>query len=152
MYNETSMIRSLALHFNYREQKVCIPNIFLFDWEMDFCCITPAGVIIEVEVKISLADWQNDRRKAKWVSSNRAKIGRCYYAVPHYLVHKLPSWVPEEIGLISVGTDDNGDATKVREIVKEARLVSKYRASAKDIETLYRGAHFRYWDKKTGCV
>ncbi|KVR21658.1 hypothetical protein WK13_34540 [Burkholderia ubonensis] len=151
-YNEASIQRALACWFDVHRQMVCVPNVMLFDWEMDFCAITKAGVIIECEVKISLSDWQADQHKDKWKSRHQAKVGRFYYAVPHFLAHKVPDWVPETTGIIALGTDDTGYTAQVMKEVRPAALLTKYRAANRDIEYLYRGCYFRYWDKKMGCV
>jgi hypothetical protein len=153
IYTEKTIQRALALYFDYQKQVVCVPNIFLFGWAMDCCCVTPSGVVVEVEIKTSMADWNNDQAKAKWQHPNRAKVGRFYYAVPHFLAHKVPAWVPEEYGILSVMTDDSGKLTSIYGEVRPAKLLSAYRATDKVVRELYRGAHFRYWQKATGtCV
>jgi hypothetical protein len=152
IYSESTITRSLAEYFDYRTQRVVVPNVGLFGWEMDLCIVSAAGVITEVEIKCSLADWQCDRDKDKWRMTAWGNVGRFYYAVPHFLANKVPDWVADYVGVISVGTDDDGKLTKVIGVSKEARLRSKYRASPRDVEFLFRGACLRYWDKKTGCV
>lgn len=150
VHSERSIQRALALHFDYATQLVCVPNTSLFDWEMDFLVISKAGVISEVEIKISLADWHNDLQKDKWKSKRIHDIGRFWYAVPHFLANKIPDWVPEYVGILSIATDDTGKHNRVHAVVREAKLRSKYRASARDLHHCFRGVHLRYWDHRTG--
>ena len=84
-----------------RQQKYLIPGVFFAGCECDMLVVTKAGLMWEIEVKVTLADWRNDQHKRKWRvdqipdardrqwwQNERKKISRFYYAVPRELVKK----------------------------------------------------------------
>lgn len=66
-----------------------MPNCFLGNFEMDLACISRAGYLSEYEIKISLADWKNDAKKAKWSSRYRKYVPYLWYCIPLALYAKL---------------------------------------------------------------
>jgi hypothetical protein len=137
VFTERKMLMALAKHFDVQRNRMFVRTT-AFGWEMDFCMVTGAGVIHEVEVKISQSDWQNDRKKDKWAHSNQKKVGRFWYAVPAPLISKKPEWVSEDTGLIAV-------TPRFCTIFRPAKLVSGYRATAEELNVLYNGMYFRLW-------
>jgi hypothetical protein len=61
--NETGITSKLNLFFATADYK--LSNVFIFDWESDFFCITSSGYSMEVEVKISRSDFKADFNKTQ---------------------------------------------------------------------------------------
>lgn len=135
---EDRMVYYLAHHFDFIRQ-IIVPNCHFAGTEMDLLVLSPQRYLTEIEVKCSLADWQNDQKKAKWAHPERDKIKRFFYAVPHNLVDKVPSWVPTTAGLLVVSPQ--GWVTEFR----KASPTSKYKVTDEEILFLYRKMYSRYW-------
>lgn len=94
----------------YLSQSACkylIHNLFVFDWESDYLAITKAGLIHEVEIKISKNDFKNESKNksakfALFESRNESTMipDFFYYCVPENLI--LVEEVPEYAGLLYV--------------------------------------------------
>jgi hypothetical protein len=61
--NEFIIIREIRKFFATAEYE--LQNVFIWDWESDYFCITTSGYSIEVEVKISKSDFKADQKKAQ---------------------------------------------------------------------------------------
>ena len=61
--NEEGIIRELKRHFATSDYK--LSNVFIWDWESDFFCLTSSGYAMEVEVKISRGDFKADMKKTQ---------------------------------------------------------------------------------------
>lgn len=94
----------------YLSQSACkylIHNLFVFDWESDYLAITKAGLIHEVEIKISKHDFKNESKNksekfALFESRNESTMipDFFYYCVPENLISVED--VPEYAGLLYV--------------------------------------------------
>lgn len=97
---ERQIQHALARHFNW-VQLTCVPNAYIGGGEMDMAVVTRAGYLGEVEIKLTVSDWNADRAKGKWqFERDRQKVSRFWYAVPEGLLAKVPAWVPPTCGLI----------------------------------------------------
>lgn len=78
-------------------------NAWFGGGECDFLYYTRAGYCHEIEIKLSLADWNKDLKKDKWQRQDREKISYFWYCVPEELWRKAPDWVKEkeEIGIFT---------------------------------------------------
>lgn len=139
-HSEKTMQRALMFHFNW-EVNDCYLNVEFGGGIADLLCITKARLCVEVEVKISMSDWNADQHKSKWGHPSRKKVSRMYYAVPEWMSTKIPAWLPKEFGVLAVG--ESGWVKEVRPAVR----VCKYRASIKDYAKLMRGQYFRFTSK-----
>lgn len=94
-------------------RNLCVSNVSwsLLPYEADLLAMTGSGYLVEVEIKVSLADLKRDAAKAKWNSRAFGElVSRFYYAMP------LPLWekdsakecVPEGSGVIVVAVRDTG--------------------------------------------
>lgn len=113
-----------AIHCWFGDYRYCIKNsyIFRYDWESDYFCVSKDDYSIEVEVKISKADFKNDFKKDKhklFVDKDTKRLlpNRFYYAVPKGLIDVKD--VPEYAGLITV------DGTNYLKIEKRAPFIHK---------------------------
>lgn len=111
-----------ALFWYYKNYNYRIANVFIYDWESDFYCLSKSGYSVEVEIKITVGDFKADFKK-KWkhlllssktstvfrrlrwniITYDRAKKtpNRFYYACPEGMI-KVDD-IPEYAGLIYVG-------------------------------------------------
>jgi hypothetical protein len=142
-FTERRAQQALAVLFEWDGPKKCFVNVCMYDWEMDFCVLTPAGYLWEVEVKCTVADWKADLHKSKWDSRHRKNINRFYYAVPHPLISKTPDFVPEHVGLISLHINDQGGVSA--QLYREAKPFNKNKISPADIIRLFKTTYYKYW-------
>lgn len=122
-HTEQSILKGIHNYFS-STYKYCIKNSFIFrhDWESDYFCLSKEGYALEIEAKISKADFKNDIKKEKHKLfdenlNKRLLPNKFYYAVPTDLIKKED--VPKYAGLIYV--DDYSHAT----IVKTAPFIHK---------------------------
>lgn len=66
IWTETSIARALALQIFNRQHLVVVPNCNWTGYECDLLVVTQDLRIIDVEVKISRADFKADAKKDKW--------------------------------------------------------------------------------------
>ncbi len=83
--NEYSIIKQLFKYFAYYDYK--LQNVFIFDWESDFFGVSKVGYTIEVEVKITKADFKADFKKSQkhFILSNADKES---ITLPHQFSHR----------------------------------------------------------------
>lgn len=142
---ESEMQRLLVRHFDWYPNTL-VPHCCLFGWECDLLVVSRAGVITEVEIKRTLADWNVDQHKEKWRSSQRDKINRFYYCIPAELEFKVPAWVPDSAGILLI--DSTGYTQAIR-VLRGAKLCSKYRLSADEWTRLSRLFYCRFFSQWT---
>lgn len=87
-------------------------NLFVFEWESDYLCVTKSGYVYECEIKISRSDFANDlkHKRKKFELLNEAAEGKdkdksllpdyFYYVVPEGMIS--PDEVPAWAGLIHI--------------------------------------------------
>lgn len=140
---KTAEVEAGVLAYFNHLQYLIVPNCYFGGGEMDLLLISKSRQVTEVEIKVSLSDWQNDVKKDKWKSEERSKVSRFFYAVPYDLVGQIPSWVPASAGILVVSP--TGGVT----VWKRAKKVSKYRVSRKEVSLLMRRIYCRYWAIRT---
>lgn len=81
--------------FPPRRYAVC-PNVSwgLLDWEADVLAVSPAGIINEIEVKVSAADLRRDEKKAKWRHFHSPIHPGCIKNLVHRFWYAVPGWQP----------------------------------------------------------
>lgn len=107
-WSEEKILNILDLQYLSRNAcKYLIHNLFVFDWESDYLAITKAGLIHEVEIKISKHDFKNEskNKSAKFaLFESRTETTMIpdffYYCVPENLISVEE--VPEYAGLLYV--------------------------------------------------
>jgi hypothetical protein len=99
---------AVANLFGYR-QHLIVPNVS-WGWDLrheaDMIIVNPANKVTEVEIKISIADLKADFKKQNGHQSK--KIGRLYYAFPVEMLEKALLLIPNDCGIITVRTRENG--------------------------------------------
>lgn len=112
------------------------------EYEADLIVLTANGYVVEVEIKISLADLKRDCKKKKWsLRAFNELVSRFYYAMPAQLWEKPAAreCVPNFAGVITV--DDSGQVLTVKEAVR--RTARPLRAPERF--NLARVGSFRAW-------
>ena len=160
----TAVVRQL---FPPRRYAVC-PNVSwgLLDWEADIMAVSAAGVINEIEVKISAADLARDHKKMKWNHFNSPLHPRCIKRLVHRFWYAVPGWPPlqaatearaAEVGagviIVVPGAERRSLLPYFAEVVKyptrwpgpgiDTPLKKDDRAAA-----IHRLASLRFWDMK----
>jgi hypothetical protein len=124
-HTEQTILKAVHNYFS-STYRYCIKNSFIFrhDWESDYFALSKEGYAIEIEAKISRADFKNDVKKEKhklFIENLNKRLipNRFFYAVPKDMikVEDLPAYA----GLIYV--DDGTHMT----IVKRAPLIHKHK-------------------------
>lgn len=168
--NEKAIQDSLFVDRGARSLVMC-PNYTPAQWwECDVWQVTDAGLGVEYEIKLSMADFRKDESKAKQFYENRDKEGatfgerwvgtqrkkhdlltersthgpsRFYYVVPDTLGVSL-GMVPEWAGLM-VCTHIRGTSYVRIRPAKEAPKLHRQKVADKIIEACQRVFYYRYW-------
>lgn len=99
--------------FAPNSKKYEISNLYIYGWESDYIAVMHSGIMHEVEIKVTKADFKNDfknKQDKHLLLEGKGKLGKFsgkqgmpnyfYYAVPEGVV--TPEEVPEYAGLIYV--------------------------------------------------
>ena len=117
VFTEQNILERLRLGY-MSNPAYAIANLFVFSWESDFLLKTKAGYWYEVEVKISRADFKNDRKhkseKYDILEGRTEGLKPNYfsYCVPKELLDKVRDLIPDYAGICTV--DDHGQILLVR--------------------------------------
>lgn len=139
------MILALAKHFDWY-QNTMMTEWFVDGGQADLIFVTRAGYLTEIEIKISLSDWNADQTKKKF-QLPRPHVSRFFYAVPEPLIDRVPEWVSEEVGLLAVVERPTYDS--VREI-RPAKRKKSVPLRGDEIARIYRNGHARMWSRELG--
>jgi len=146
---ETQIQNLLSRHLYYkRVHRLTIPNNRLWGWEMDLLSFTPANMAWEFEIKCSMSDFMNDKRKRKFsYALENYDRGPNYFC--YCLSHDLyPKLVKIEKGLRPyMGLwfcSEDGIITEAR---KPKRL-RRYKVDTDMLFQLMRGVNIRYWNQR----
>jgi hypothetical protein len=133
---------AIILLSRWADPHLCFPNVYICGGEMDMAVVTRARMLWEVEVKLTLADWKIDEHKRKWQSPSRRHVARFFYAVPRELLSCVPTFVPPEVGLLSISE------TLISE-VRAARISrTAPRVSDTTLLGLMESTHHRFWRER----
>lgn len=140
--NEAAVIKAIAMKFN-PFVNMLLPNVQIFGCEMDLLMLTPRGFVVEIEVKLTKADWENDKHKKKWTSPHYlGVVDRFFYAVPHMLLQDKPDWIPDTVGLIAIHSD------KKVSFVRDGKKLGGRKMDSKFRQELTKKAYYRFWQSK----
>lgn len=140
--------------FNIR-QNLIIPNV---SWgfaihECDLLIVRTSGYVVEVEIKINLADLKNDFKKKHGHIDRQNRIKEFYYALPNILIEKATPIIEkhyEGAGIISCRYDSQTKWQPYRATLIKPALTNK---SARKLELkeryqLARLGTLRLWNAK----
>lgn len=134
-----------------RRQWVAVPNVY-WGWglryEADLIAVSRAGVCTEVEIKVSRQDLRQDRLKRKWLTGLGPMIARFYYAVPENLKDYALEIIPEDCGLVAVGSGNEATSgLPVARVIRRARTRKSARKPTEaEILKLHHLGIMRFWD------
>lgn len=154
------------LVFPVARNTIVCPNIshgFFRRHEADLVCVSKAGWLTEVEIKVSASDWKNDSKKSKWgikldatdeeVENNFDKrVRRFVYAAPLTLARRYQEFgLRPFMGVLGLyweeyqGTNSTYCVPRVEHIrpAKDLRLARK--VTDKEIVRLSILSSMRYW-------
>lgn len=169
MWNEHLIARAIATQTLAKKCVVLVNNCSWTGHECDVLAITNNHLIIDIEIKISRADFKADAKKGKWWRNifagyeqyeytSRAKyqstprehpnkVWKHYYAMPSDIwADDLLDFLPSKsCGVILVEKDRRGN---IIASVKRRSTPSKtpYRLSDKEILDVSRLANLRMWE------
>lgn len=139
---ESALVQTKRLFTNC-VKNVVVPNISWglgFNHELDLLCLSKAGYITEVEIKISRADLLMDFDKKHHHSDPRIKF--LYYAAPSSMLDDLLELVPKENGIIIV----NEKGKPKGKIIRKAEPKSARKINRKERDKLYALMMMRFWN------
>lgn len=92
---------ALAKHYGVRKN-IIVPNISwgLLTHECDILVVRPSGIAIEIEIKISVADFKKDLTKRHHHKEGRNRISEFYYAMPKNIYEKVKDLINENAGIL----------------------------------------------------
>lgn len=131
-------------------------------WECDLWTVTKAGLGVEYEIKLSLADFRADRDKGKNIYANFECVGReCkldlvaardergpsrfYYAVPGDIARDVAAELPEWAGLVVASKRMHTYQVAAR-YQKPAPKLHANKVDRREIHMCQRRMWYRYWD------
>ncbi len=140
----------IALYYRFNAGwKVACPNIYYYwTWECDVLALTKSDYLIEYEIKISKADFDNDIKSKSHKhlflknQQNAKSPNRFYYVVPVELEDKIT--IPEYAGLITVRKNMFDDYYDVR-VKKKAPKLHNRKPSEKSKERIFHSCYYRAW-------
>lgn len=107
---------AISKYFGVR-QNIIVPNIsWGFHWmhECDMFIVTKAGIVTEVEIKISKSDLLKDFEKGHNHQDREGRITYFYYAFPETLYEKVKDLIPLDAGILTCYRPDwDSDGTRV---------------------------------------
>ena len=131
-HTEQSIIKELHYRFPRQNVEFKLHNCFIFAWESDFFFITKSGYAVEIEIKISKADFKKDSEKVdKHYKMRFPKVDKTihpYSQIPNQFYYCCPDGMitadqlPPYAGLIYI-TDNRG--VNGVNIVKKAPYIHK---------------------------
>jgi len=150
-------IQKAFYYLTFRRYEMIVPNAFVGDNEMDFCCIRKSGYVDEIEMKVTKSDFLADFKK-----TSRVKIDNTYciknkheaiaggylksnhfsFLVPEELQKELI--IPEYAGLYTFSKSIKG-LYRIKE-VKKPKMLHKRKISDKSKYLIVRKLAYRYWD------
>jgi hypothetical protein len=140
-WNAGRIMLACAGYFNWFQ------NTMMPEWQVDggradLVFISRAGYLTEIEIKVSMADWNHDAGKDKWKKNWRPNVSRFFYAVPETLENKIPDWLPPDAGVIVVRAGKTRDMVQV---VREAKRKRCLPIETKEIQYIHRQCYYRFW-------
>lgn len=150
------ILRALVIHFDWWRNR-CMPEWWLSSGTVteerfgfksersiggsaDLVVLTPSRYLTEIEIKVTLSDWNHDQKKQKW-QGQRPHVSRFFYAVPESLVDRAPDWISPAAGILAVSEG------RVR-TVREARRLKAEPVSESEVRKMYEACYFRYWRER----
>jgi hypothetical protein len=140
-----------------RNHRLIVPNSQVLGRESDVVSVTTADMLVEFEIKISRADFQRDRKKARHLhlkaklDANDPWLGVAFNYTPAYFYYVVPinmireSEVAHYAGLIEISIDERAVF-----VTKRAPRLHDGKVSDRQRRWLERSLTQRYWRVRLG--
>ena len=138
----------LGLYLDHR-QNLLFPNVHFGGGEIDMAVVTKARYLWELEIKLTLADWERDAGKKKWSAASRQCVSRFYYVVPTALLETIPDFVPQTTGILEIQSIDENGLAHI--YIRERRSAHRLLAAKLDrdqIAALMGSTYHRFWSQR----
>ena len=113
--------------------------------ECDMLALSHAGVLHEIEIKISRSDLLADQRKRHAHKSDIIK--RLWFAVPRELVEFASTRIPADAGLIGCGISHSGQYFR-SDVIRRPCFRGKDKPDQSVIKHMYELMTMRYWSER----
>lgn len=141
-WNAGRMLYALARYFDWWQNRM-MTEVVIDGGRADLVFMTKAMYLTEVEIKISLSDWNADRSKDKF-KKPRPHVARFFYAIPETLQSRIPAWLPEGAGILVV-YEQNRWADGVREFRAGRRYAGAQKVPPLLFDQWRDAAYYRFW-------
>lgn len=139
--NAGLILLALARHFNWFQVRM-LPEFEVDGGRADLAILSRSGYVTEIEIKISLSDWNADRDKDKFKTA-RPHVRRFFYAVPKALAEKIPDWVPPEAGILVITGYEVG-YPRCREL-RPAKALKAEKLPKERADAMIEACYYRFW-------
>lgn len=135
-----------------KRRYVVVPNVYWgwgLSYEADLIAVhRETNCVMEVEIKRTVQDFRNDRKKQKFWERGRLdrRIRRFYYAMPKQIADVVRQELPPGAGLYVLELDEERGVVTVDVAVRAKRVADSRMATPEEIKTLHELASMRYWD------
>lgn len=132
---------ALARYFDWSSQRM-MSQMYIDGGIADLVFVSRAGYATEIEIKISVADWNADLKKMKW-KRDRPHVARFFYAIPETLESSIPAWLPDYAGVLIVRKSGSGyDRVDERKAAVRRKAL---KMSDFDQAKMHESAYYRFW-------
>jgi hypothetical protein len=138
----------LANYFKYTQNYV-IPNVswgFHGNYEMDLFIIRKSGYGVEVEIKITVADFKNDLKKRHNHSSRYVKD--FYYAMPMSVYEKIKDLIFDHAGVLIIKKIETTEKIIITEVKKPKSNKNAIKLTMEDVLKIGWLSSIRIWTLK----
>lgn len=139
-WNAGRIMLACASYFKWIDNYM-MPEFEFDGGRADLVFVTRSRYATEIEIKISLTDWNCDRDKAKW-KQRRPFVSRFFYAIPETLKDKIPDWVSADTGIIVCYEGKSRDFIRV---ARESKRVKANKVSEEYIRQMHLRCYYRFW-------
>lgn len=133
-----------------KRRYLVVPNVYWgwdLSYEADLIAVrTDSLQVTEVEIKVSVSDFRNDRKKRKFENGFGLdrRIQRFFYAVPAAISAKVEPELPPGAGLFIISREEYGVTVEIRR--RAQRLTTARPSTPEEMLKLHQLAAMRYWD------
>jgi hypothetical protein len=168
LMNELRIIKQLNKYFANADYK--LQNVFIWNWESDFFCVTSSGYTVEVEVKISKSDFKADAKKEQkhFMLKNIGKElavmpthsyirdasgiaivrprgpNKFYYCCPKGIIN--PEEVPEYAGLLYYTEEEHSDNLYSHQDIIEVKTAKFLHKNKPDISKVMLDKYYNMYN------